>query len=187
MPRACVLEDHPAMREHLRALIESLPGGWHVTYAGADIAEACKIGGEDAFDCAVVDLDLGTQSGATDIAALARCGWPMLVVSAAGDPESVQRAIALGAAGFLHKDGRLQELESALAAAQSGEVFCSADLAGKLAVPRLPGISLLPDEQRALMLRASGMGYSGMATSLGCTPEEALSLVTSGINRYRAA
>ena len=185
MLRACVLEDHPAMREHIRFLVESLPGPWQVVYAGQDVSEAMSVGSSQAFDCVIADLDLGGDSGPTDIESIATLGWPLLVISAAGDPGVVQRAIQLGAFGFLPKEGNLPDLESALASLRQGEVFVSSDLAAKLAVPRLEGVALASDEQRALMLRSSGLGYAGIAASMGCTSDQVHQLVMSAIERYR--
>lgn len=184
MLRACVLEDHPAMREHIRALIEALPVQWQVTYAGHDVTEAIDIGREQGFDCVIADLDLGSDSGPTDIESIVSLGWPLLVISAAGDPRLVQRAMQLGAIGFIPKSSIITDLESALAALQLEEVFVSSDLAAKLAVPRVAGITLTADEQRALMLRSSGLGYAGIAKSMNCTVDQARDLVMAAVDRY---
>jgi len=185
MLRACVLEDHPVMREHIRALVESLSEPWQVVYAGQTVSEAIRLGSTQGFHCVIADLDLGGDSGPTDLQLISDLGWPLLVISAAGDPGVVQRAIQLGAFGFLPKEGNLPDLASALASLRQGEVFVSSDLAAKLAVPRLDRVTLTPDEQRALMLRSSGLGYAGIAASMGCTSDQVHQLVISAIERYR--
>ncbi len=186
--RVCVLEDHPMMRELVRQRIEGLSGPWVVTYAGDSIEDAVLAANAESFDCIVLDLDLGTSATASDnLARLASLNAPVVVVSAAGESQQVQEAIGLGAVGYLAKQSDLAQIEEILEAAVFNRIIASVDLAGKLAVPQVAGISLTEREQRALMLRSTGMSLPAIADAMHVSEIDLDLLIASAIDRYRTA
>ena len=183
--RACILEDHPMMREHVRQRVESISGSWHVTFCGDDVRAALEHGWKEPFDCVLLDLDLGSNTSSADLSQVIGTGWPVVLMSVAGDPAIVQEGIAQGAMGFVAKHGELTELELAMASARDGRVWVTQDLAAKLASPQGDGATLTPDEQRVIMLRAAGMGPSAIARAFGRSEHHVLEILDSVIQRYR--
>ncbi len=173
------------MREQLRSIIEGSDSDWHVAYCGDDPEAATAVARQSPFDCAVVDLDLGLRDRADPIATLASLHCPIVIVSAGGDAEELQRAMRHGVLAFVAKHGDLADLRSAIEHAQVGRVLVSPDLAAKLAVPRLPDVDLSEEGRRALTLRASGMSDAAIATALGCSPDDALRRVQAAVDCYR--
>lgn len=185
--RACILEDHPMMREHVRRRVESIPGSWRVTFCGDDVRAAIEHGQGEPFDCVLLDLDLGSTASSSDLSQVIGTGWPVVLMSVAGDPATVQEGIARGAMGFVAKHGDLTELEPAMTAASQGRVWVTQDLAAKLASSHRDGATLTPDEQRVIMLRAAGMGPSAIARTVGCSEPHAVKILESVIQRYRGS
>lgn len=184
--RACILEDHPMMRENVRRRIETFGDQWRVTYCGDDIHAAIDIGDRDPFDCVLLDLDLGERARSTDVEFVISKGWPVVLISVAGDPGRVQEGIRRGACGFLAKHGDLADLERALAAACQGQVLVTSDLAAKLASPCITGVTLTSEEQRVLMLLASGVGLDAIGRAVGCSESQVHDVLDCIVDRYRA-
>lgn len=107
--RVLVVDDEEILQELMR---ESLEGaGWTVVTTG-DADEALGLASRDAFDVALVDLNLdGRTSGATLCRALVARGVPVLVVS--GQPDA-EVAHAAGACELVPKPFVPSELVAAI-------------------------------------------------------------------------
>lgn len=97
-------------------------------------------------------------------------GAPVLVVSAAATPRSVQGAISRGASGYLSKQSAAHEFERAVDIVLRGQVYLSPELAAMLSI-RTPGsVQLSPQEERALLLYSSGMKMASVGRIMGISP-----------------
>lgn len=174
------------MCEVISQRVDEMGAGWTVGYLGADVQAALQTGSREPFDCIILDLDLGDGVLAwAHLDALAALGAPVIIVSAAGDPQQVQQAIGHGACSYLPKQSGLPQLDEVMASAAEGRCIITPDLAGKLAVPQVEGVAMTEDEERALMLRSSGMSAAAIGSALGVSSEAAEQLMASAVDRYR--
>jgi DNA-binding NarL/FixJ family response regulator len=102
--RVAVVEDDPAFREHLRALITGAPGFSCVgAYPDAETALACL--SQEPPDVLVLDLGLPGLSG-LECLRLLKPQWPrleILVLTIHDDAQRLFEALEAGASGYLHK------------------------------------------------------------------------------------
>ena len=167
-PRLIVLEDHPLV---LGATVEFLVthiDDSQVVYAGASVEQARQIIGTTGADCIVLDLDLGDGSSPLEtIVTLNEFDVPIVVVSALGDSNLIRGALALGVVGFVSKRAEPAELLTAIHAAFEGEQYTSSELAATLLASPAPSVALSAQEQKALVLFASGMKMTTVARQMG--------------------
>lgn len=139
-----------------------------IVYAGANLAEARRVITDGGADCIVLDLDLGDGSSPLEtITMLNEFGVPIVVVSALGDSNIIRGALALGVVGFVSKRAEPAELLTAVNAAFDGEQYTSSELAATLLASPAPSVALSAQEQKALVLFASGMKMTSVARQMG--------------------
>ncbi len=179
--RVLVADDHPLFRE-------ALVGRVRRVLPMVDIVEVCDLsslqqalssGGE--FDLLLLDLNM---PGAHGLSALVHAravapGMAVIVVSAMEDAAVVQRAIGLGAAGFIPKSSNLVEIGQALTQALAGEITIPERYAGSdfgahtlsdAETDAARRISLLtPQQYRIASLLAAGMLNKQIAWDLAIT------------------
>lgn len=163
-------------REGLERVLRELPEFTLVGNAGSD-AEAIEQTQKLAADVALLDM---AMSGAFSVAKeVARSGGPSKVV-ALGMPEDEMQVLTcaqIGIAGYVTRDGSVDDVVAAIKAAARGEVHCSPQIAGSLfkriAVmsmdrPRRSGKSALTArEGQILKLVQEGMSNKMISRTLG--------------------
>lgn len=114
--RVLLVDDHPLFRQALAATVALARSGLvieqHETLAAVRESLA-----RDASDALVLlDLKLSDSSGVSGLLALKAHfpDVPVAVVSATDDAETVQTAVACGAAGFVSKSAGIDELTAAI-------------------------------------------------------------------------
>jgi len=96
-----LIDDHPLVRRGLKQLLRQ---ELHVICGEAgNRQEALKKIGSSGADLAVLDLSLGKESGLELIAGLQRLGIRVLVYSMHEDVETIEKAFAAGADGYVCK------------------------------------------------------------------------------------
>ncbi|OJU05649.1 MAG: DNA-binding response regulator [Rhizobiales bacterium 65-79] len=125
MLRFLIIDDHPLFREALRSAL-------HLVYPDAETVEARLI--EDAlalleagrdFDLALLDLSIPDVQGFEGLLTI-RTRYPRLpvvVVSGHEDPRIVSETLSYGAAGFIPKSARKDDLAKAIREVMEGEVY----------------------------------------------------------------
>ena len=175
--RIVVADDHPLFREAIVSVVRR-------TFANAEILEASDLASLQALDLEDVDLlllDLNMPgvhglSGLVHVRAQAP-SVAVVVVTAMEDAAVVQRAIGLGAAGFVPKSSNLSEISKALVTVLAGgtsvpERFLNVKLASKplseseLSATRRIG-TLTPQQFRIATMLAGGMLNKQIAWELG--------------------
>ena len=109
-PRILVVEDDPEMRSLLEEYLAS--SGFDAT-AAPDVETAFARLREGPVDLVVSDLSLPDESGITFLRKLTGAGGPVprfIVITAFGDWRSYAEALALGAARYMTKPFRMEEL-----------------------------------------------------------------------------
>lgn len=186
--RVAVVDDHRLVLDGIIA---------HLRFRHPDLtvvaAESTWLGllrhPEYPVDVAVLDLGLGDDIPVeTKIRTLATAGTRTVVMSRHADSISVQSALGAGALAFVPKTDDAGELVQAIRSAAAG-VRHRADAATSAAPA--PGGRVNPSlgrqEQRALMLFATGRSVREVAESMGTTEETVKSYLKRARRKYRAA
>lgn len=170
-----VADDHPVVRDGLRALLGSLPG---VTVVGeaATGSEAVRLAVTLRPDVVVMDLNMPELDGVAATREIQRVApaVAVLVLTMFEDDDNLYAALTAGARGYLLKGAPQNEIAQAIAAvAAGGAVFGSkvaARVLGYLSSPptpvREPFPRLTAREREVLDLVAAGMPNAAIAARL---------------------
>jgi DNA-binding NarL/FixJ family response regulator len=133
-----IVDDHPVVRQGLRALLEVQDGIEVVGEAGEGEA-ALALAAATTPDVILLDLKLPGMDGIAVLGELkARCAASrVLVLTSATEPASASLAMRSGAAGVLYKDIDPDALVRGIRSVHDGNVLLSAEAAGPLV--RSPG------------------------------------------------
>jgi DNA-binding NarL/FixJ family response regulator len=134
MIRIAIVDDHDVVRIGLRHYFRHDPD-LQVTAEAADGREALDIVRRGAADVMLMDLEMPHQGGVDTLAAIkARLpAFPVLVMSGHSASEYAAAVIKRGAAGFLSKTARPDEVVHAVRLAAQGRRYISAEVAELLA------------------------------------------------------
>ena len=178
--RVMVVDDHPAFRKGLTALIESEPGLSVVAQAG-DGREAIECFRQTRPDVVLMDLRLPVLSGVEAIMAI-RKEFPesrFIVVTTYDTDEDIYRAVQAGAQSYLLKDMTDEELVGTIRAVHAGQPCLPPGLASRLA-ERLRREDLTPRETEVLELLVKGRSNKEIAQTLFLT-EDAIKFRIKGL------
>ena len=126
-----IVDDHPVVRQGLRALL-SVQDDMAVAGEAGDGPTALELAASLAPDVILLDLKLPGMDGPAVLSALgeAGCTARVLVLTSATDPASASRAMRSGAAGVLYKDTDPDALVRGIRAVHDGNVLLSPAAAG---------------------------------------------------------
>jgi DNA-binding NarL/FixJ family response regulator len=166
--RLFLVDDHPLVRDGLRARLEALPGLRIVGEAGSATEALAQV---DAArpDLMLVDVGMKDLNG-IELAALllARPTPPHVVMLSMYDnPEYVQRALQAGAHGYVLKDAPASEIVAAIEAVSAGGTFLSPAVSKKLFRNQTPRPLLTPRESEILAALGRGESSKQIARDLG--------------------
>lgn len=156
--RLMLVDDHPLVRDGLRARLEAVPGLSVVAEAGSADG-ALELAPTAQPDIVVMDIGLRGISGIEATARLLRAmpGLRVLMLSMHDNPAYVQEALRAGARGYVLKDSPAEETVSAIRAVMAGETFVAAALSAPQTAP-VPGDDpITPREREVLALVAEGL------------------------------
>jgi DNA-binding NarL/FixJ family response regulator len=174
--RVVVADDHPIVRDGLRALLASLPDVELVGEATTG-REAVRSAVTDRPDVIVMDLRMPDLDGTTATAEICRVApdVAVLVLTMLDDDDSVFAAMRAGARGYLVKGASQQEIVRAITAVAAGEAIFGPGVARRVlrffasppaaAAPAFPELS--PREREVLDLIAGGLSNAAIAGRLG--------------------
>ncbi len=164
--KVMVVDDHPAFRKGLAALIESEPDFQVVAEAG-DGREAIELFRKARPDVALMDLRLPGMGGVEATMAI-RKEFPdarIIVLTTFDADEDIYRAIQSGARSFLLKDPPADELAAAIRAVHAGERKLPSHIASRLE-ERKQRADLSPREMDVLQLLIKGRSNKEIASAL---------------------
>ncbi|MDQ1816474.1 response regulator transcription factor [Massilia sp. CCM 9210] len=162
-----LVDDHPLVRDGLRARLEAVPHFSVVAEAdGAD--DALRQAGEHAIDLVLMDINMRGISG-IDATAQFRQRYPaiaVLILSMHDKIEYVSHAMQAGARGYVLKDAPGKDIVLAIETVMAGGIYYSAALARQLARPAVQDNQLTVREQEVLQQLAGGQSNKQIARAL---------------------
>jgi DNA-binding NarL/FixJ family response regulator len=163
--RILLVDDHPLVRDGLRARLEAVPHFRVVAEAGSG-SEAL----ERAADADLVLMDINMRGGSgIEATAQLTARYPdiaVLVLSMHDKLEYVAQAMQAGARGYVLKDAPGKDIVLAIETVMSGGIYYSAALARQLARPALHDNQLTGREQQVLRHIANGQSNKQIARAL---------------------
>ncbi len=160
MTTVLVADDHPLVRQGLRAVLGGADG-LAVLAEACDGEEVVRLATELAPDVVVMDLQMPGLHGieATRQILAHRPGTAILVLTMFEDDDTVFAAVAAGACGYLLKGADGADIVTAIRSAAAGQAVFGAALAGRLsrwlagrpAPPAEVPFPQLTDRERAIL------------------------------------
>ena len=175
MIRLLLVDDHPVVRQGLKAALEIDP-------AMQVVAEFDSLREVSAQGADVVILDLEME-GPDPIEMIPQLGR-VVIFSAHCEPQKISAALEAGALGYVLKGAPLDELITAIQAAARGESYLQARVAGLLAQSlRAPAPRLTPRQSEILAMLAEGLSNKEIGARLGLSERTAKFHVNAIFNR----
>jgi DNA-binding NarL/FixJ family response regulator len=170
-----IADDHPLFRGALKQAIGGVGDPGTVLEAG-DFESVKRIVAEhDDVDLVLLDLSMPGASGLSGLISLrgVHAGVPLVVVSAHDDPETIRRALELGASGFISKSASMEDIRKAVETVLAGGISAPSGI--DLGVEHDPEISdlirrlqsLTPQQTKVLGMLAEGLLNKQIAYELG--------------------
>jgi DNA-binding NarL/FixJ family response regulator len=182
MLRVLLADDHPVVREGLRALLEG--HGLTVVGEASNGREAVELARTTRADVAILDIGMPELNGLDALRAIRREAPQLRVVllTIHDDDAYVIEGRRLGALGFVLKSEAGSELLTAVREAAAGRSYLSprlsADMVDAVAAGMEPvGAHLTDREREVLQLISEGRTTKEVATTLG------ISVKTAGTHR----
>ncbi len=165
--RILLVDDHPLVRDGLRARLEAAPRLRVVGEAGSG-QEAIEQAGACRPDLVLMDVNMKGGSGIEATARLLQHypGIAVLILSMHDKPEYVTQAMQAGARGYVLKDAPGKDIVLAIDTVTGGGIYYSAALARQLASPAAPDNVLTGREQEVLNHIADGQSNKQIARAL---------------------
>ena len=170
-----VADDHGIVREGLRRLLESEPD-FDVVGEAADGREVIEAVARSRPAVVVLDITMPRLGGLETLERLRRAhpDTKVILLSVHGDAPFVRSAIALGADGYVLKNGRAAEIVSAIREVMNGGSYFSPavarEIVEQLRTPRPASddpFSLLSGREREVLhLIATGLSAKEVAVEL---------------------
>ncbi|NUT36665.1 MAG: response regulator transcription factor [Hamadaea sp.] len=181
MIRIVVADDHPVVRDGLRALFTSLPGTELVGEATTG-REAIRAAVTERPDVIVMDLRMPDLDGIAATAEIRRIApdVAVLVLTMFDDDESVYAAMRAGARGYLVKGAAQEQISHAISTVAAGGAIFSPGVARRVldyfsspppAATAQPFPDLTTREREILNLIATGLPNAAIAARLGLAPK----------------
>ena len=159
-----IVDDHPVVRQGLRALLEVQDDIVVVGEAG-DGQTAVSLATSLSPDIVLLDLKLPGMDGVAVLQPLSAAGLRVLVLTSATDPAAASQAVRAGAAGVVYKDIDPDALVRAIRSVHDGNVLLAPEAVGSL-VRGSAANTLTPREREVLAAIAEGRSNREIARLL---------------------
>jgi DNA-binding NarL/FixJ family response regulator len=168
--RCLIIDEHPVVRQGIRALLERELAGVEVADVPTPEA-ALAAGASEAPDVVIID----PRSAGADVAALvtrlsSALASAIVVFTSNGGARLLSEALKAGVKGYVRKDSPPEDLVRAIRAAQSGDFYVDPALSSTIVLEE--GDRTLTTRQREILqMLADGMQTEAVARRLGLSTE----------------
>lgn len=162
-----LIDDHPLVRDGLRARLETIPH-FVVVAEGGNADEALHHAATRNIDLVLMDINLAGMNG-IELTGRFNTLYPeiaILMLSMHDKAEYVMQAIQAGARGYVLKDAPAMDIITAIDTVMSGGIYYSAGLAKQLSRPLPPAMLLTPRERDVLQCIATGKSNKHIARAM---------------------
>lgn len=167
--RLIIADDHPVVREGLRAVLDSEPGV-EVVGEAANGREVLDLITSHQADLVLMDLQMPELDGVATTRRIRRLhdGVNVLVLTTYETDADITRAVEAGATGYLLKDATREDLMKAIRLAARGESALSPKVASRvLGRIRAPAEEMLSTREVEVLLEvADGLSNKEIGRSL---------------------
>jgi two-component system nitrate/nitrite response regulator NarL len=163
-----IADDHDLLRDVLGAYLAA-EGGFH-TQMVADLPAALAAMADNRFDMVLLDVNMPGMNGLAGLeqALAAGPGTPVALISGNASGELADKALALGAAGFVPKTLPAKSMVNAIRFMASGEIYLPLAMARTPEPPAAPLADVLtPRERQVLSCLCAGLPNKEIARELG--------------------
>ena len=176
--RIVLADDHPIVRQGLKALLEK--EAMIVVAEASNGTEAVALAERHRPDVAVLDLDMPGLNGVDAANAIHRVSaeTKCIMLSVHSEHPHVLSALRAGVKGYILKSRAAQELFEAIREVHDGNLYLSPSLSKQVVEAylnkvELPEEPLSPRERNVLQLVAEGNSTKEIATKLGLSVKSA--------------
>lgn len=188
-----IADDHPVFREGLRGVLSSMPEVGEVTECeDGDAAVATVMALRP--DVVLMDLSMPGLGGLAATRAITRDapGVRVLVLTMLEDEESLRAAMEAGAAGYLVKGARPEDVIRAVLSVAAGELVFGASVANsvlrRFSGPRPPALPELTGREREILsLIAAGQPNRTIASLLVISPKTVRNHISNIFTKLQVA
>ena len=168
--RCLIIDDHPVVRQGIRALLERELTGVELSDA-ATAESALEGGGGAAADVVIIDpRSAGAEVGALVTRLSRELSAAIVVFTSNGGARLLAEALKAGVKGYVRKDSPPEDLVRAIRAARSGEFYVDPALSSTIVLEE--GDRTLTARQREILqMLADGMQTEAVAKRLGLSTE----------------
>jgi DNA-binding NarL/FixJ family response regulator len=159
-----IVDDHPVVRQGLRALLD-VQDDIVVAGEAGDGPAALSLATTLRPDIVLLDLKMPGMDGFAMLEPLRAAGLRVLVLTSATEPSAAAQAVRAGAAGVLYKDIDPDALVRAIRSVRDGNVLLAPEALGSL-VRGSRVDTLTPREREVLAAIAEGRSNREIARSL---------------------
>jgi DNA-binding NarL/FixJ family response regulator len=169
-PSCLIVDEHPVVRQGVRALLESTWPDGSVNDA-EDLDGAVANGAHGKLDVVIVDpWRAGADVGELVKRLTKALSAPIVVFTADGGARLLSEALKAGVKGYVRKDSPSADLVRAIEAARSGEFYVDPGLSSTIVLEE--GDRTLSARQRQILqMLADGMQTDEVAKDLGLSTE----------------
>ncbi|NEX60408.1 response regulator transcription factor [Noviherbaspirillum galbum] len=163
-----LVDDHPLVRDGLRARLETIPH-FRVVAEAANANDALKHASGQPIDLVLMDINLSAGMNGIELTGRFHALFPeiaVLMLSMHDKAEYVMQAIQAGARGYVLKDAPAMDIIAAIDTVMSGGIYYSAGLARQLSKPMAPAMLLTPREREVLHRIATGKSNKHIAREM---------------------
>jgi DNA-binding NarL/FixJ family response regulator len=167
--RCLIIDDHPVVRQGIRALLEREIDPVVVTDA-ATPAAALGAGGESPHVVIVDPRSAGAEVGSLVADLNRELGSAIVVFTSNGGARLLSESLKAGVKGYVRKDSPPEDLVRAIRAAHSGDFYVDPALSSTIVLEE--GDRTLTARQREILqMLADGMQTEAVARRLGLSTE----------------
>ena len=168
-PSCLIVDEHPVVRQGVRALLEST---WpQASVSDAEDLDGAVANGHGKLDVVIVDpWRAGADVGELVKRLTKALSAPIIVFTADGGARLLSEALKAGVKGYVRKDSPSSDLVRAIEAARSGEFYVDPGLSSTIVLEE--GDRTLSARQRQILqMLADGMQTDAVAKDLGLSTE----------------